>query len=471
MQPEIYSKQVADIAACQVILLDERGVDALKTESIPSEVIAFLNEFSGSKEDFDFVKTGKQWIFVAKVKSHSEKNRMYGYQVRKKLEKAVEEIEITGAEGAAVEVAEGLALANYQFLKYRSDKKEKEFSLRKIAVLGGNEKEIEIVNNTIRAVYWSRDLVNEPHSYLTATQLSKEIEEKLAPVGVHVTVLEKNQIESLKLGGLIAVNLGSEEPPTFSVIEYKPDAAVNKQPVVLVGKGIVYDTGGLSLKPTAHSMDIMKSDMGGAACMVGTMMSVALNKLPVHVICIIPATDNRPGKNAYAPGDVITMYNGKTVEVKNTDAEGRMVLADALSYGDKYSPELVIDAATLTGAAVRAIGTRAACVMGNAAQEVIDNLVAAGNEVHERLVQLPFWDEYAEEMKSDIADLNNLGGPYAGMITAGKFLEHFTKNPYIHIDIAGPAFLEAEDGYRGKGGTGTGVRLLTRFLANYTDGK
>src|SRR5690606_30675748 len=208
------------------------------------------------------------------------------------------EIEITGAEGAAVEVAEGLALANYQFLKYRSDKQEKEFSLRKIAVLDGNEKEIEIVNNTIRAVYWSRDLVNEPHSYLTATQLSKEIEEKLAPVGVHVTVLEKHQIESLKLGGLIAVNLGSEEPPTFSVIEYRPDAAVNKQPVVLVGKGIVYDTGGLSLKPTAHSMDIMKSDMGGAACMVGTMMSVALNKLPVHVICIIPATDNRPGKNA-----------------------------------------------------------------------------------------------------------------------------------------------------------------------------
>jgi leucyl aminopeptidase len=155
----------------------------------------------------------------------------------------------------------------------------------------------------------------------------------------------------------------------------------------------------------------------------------------------------------------------------NTDAEGRMILADALAYGDKYNPELVIDAATLTGSAVKAIGTKASCVMGNASSSVMQELIKAGSIVHERLVELPFWDEYGEQVKSDIADLKNLGGPDAGMITAGKFLENFTSNPYIHIDIAGPAFLESEDGYRGKGGTGVGVRLLTQFLTNYTNGK
>ena len=230
---------------------------------------------------------------------------------------------------------------------------------------------------------------------------------------------------------------------------------------------MVYDTGGLSLKPTAHSMDLMKSDMAGAACMAGTVYSLALNKANIHVIALIPSTDNRPGKNAYAPGDVIHMYNKMTVEVLNTDAEGRMILADALAYGEQYKPELVIDAATLTGAAVRAIGTKASCLMGNANEKTMQKLIQAGIDTHERLVLLPFWDEYGDEMKSDIADLKNIGGPYAGMITAGKFLENFVKSPYIHLDIAGPAFLESEDGYRGKGGTGTGIRLLTHFLSKY----
>jgi leucyl aminopeptidase len=185
------------------------------------------------------------------------------------------------------------------------------------------------------------------------------------------------------------------------------------------------------------------------------------------IIGLIPATDNRPGLNAYTPGDVITMYDGTTVEVLNTDAEGRMILADALAYSKKYDPELVVDAATLTGAAVAAIGTKASCLMGNANQKIFNDLVESGNNVHERVVQLPFWDEYFDEIKSSIADLKNIGGKYAGMITAGKFLEHFVNAPYIHIDIAGPSFLEAAENYKGKGGTGVGIRLLTDFLKNY----
>jgi len=235
----------------------------------------------------------------------------------------------------------------------------------------------------------------------------------------------------------------------------------------LVGKGVVYDTGGLSLKPTKGSMDSMKCDMGGAACMSGAIYAAALNKLNVHVIALIPATDNRPGGNAYTPGDVITMFDGTTVEVLNTDAEGRMILADALAYSKKYDPELVIDAATLTGAAVVAIGTKASCIMGNASEKVFSQLDKAGNEEHERVVRLPFWDEYYEEVKSKVADLKNIGGPHAGLITAGKFLEHFVKAPYVHIDIAGPAWLDAPENYKGQGGTGVGVRLLYNFLKNY----
>ena len=458
----------------QVVVLDNNGKLPSNLHTDIVEIInPLLKEFNDSDTELEFVKNGKTWIFIVKSNENSEKNRMFGYQIRKKITVDVTDVTIlSNEEKDALELAEGLALANYQFLKYKEDRDKKTYKLAHIFIdAQAKQFEIDYLNNTIEAVYWSRDLVNEPHSYLTATQLSKEIQTKLTPLGVSVNILEKNQIEALKLGGLIAVNLGSEEPPTFTIIEYKPLQVNNKKPLILVGKGVVYDTGGLSLKPTAHSMDLMKSDMAGAAAMVGAMLSLSLNQIPVHVICIIPATDNRPGRNAYVPGDIIKMYNGKTVEVLNTDAEGRMILADALSYADKYQPELVIDAATLTGSAVRAIGTKASIVMGNAPQSTIDALIDAGNKVHERLVQLPFWDEYGEVMKSEIADLNNLGGPNAGMITAGKFLENFTTSPYIHLDIAGPAFLEAEDGYRGKGGTGVGVRLITNFLAQYKNGK
>jgi len=206
--------------------------------------------------------------------------------------------------------------------------------------------------------------------------------------------------------------------------------------------------------------------MGGAACMAGTIDALAKNKIPVHVIGLIPATDNRPGKTAYAPGDVVTMYDGTTIEVLNTDAEGRMILADALAYANKYKPELVIDAATLTGAAHRALGSRTSISMGNAKDTYFKQLYISGQNTHDRVFRFPFWDEWKEDLKSDIADMKNLGGPTAGMITAGKFLEHFVKYPYIHIDIAGPAFLETPDSYNGKGATAAGVRLLYDFFKN-----
>ena len=427
-------------------------------------------EFIKGKEDFDYIKKGNQFSFFVKETDNYEKLRVVGHKLRSLTNLLMTSISIVGKKDLSLYVAEGLVLSNYQFIHYLKSAEEKKNKLANVYVIGKFEPlQIERLNNTLKAVFWARNMVNEPVSFLTATQLADEIKLLGDEAGFSVKTLEKSHIEALKMGGLLAVNKGSIEPPTFTIIEYKPKKSINKKPIVLVGKGVVYDTGGLSLKPTPGSMDLMKSDMAGAACMAATIYGAALSKLNVHLIGLIPATDNRPGLNAYTPGDIITMYDGTTVEVLNTDAEGRMILADALAYSEKLNPELVINAATLTGAAVVAIGTKAACVMGNAKQKSFNSLIDSGTHVHERLVQLPFWDDYFDEMKSSIADLKNIGGRYAGMITAGKFLEHFVKAPFIHLDIAGPSFLETADNYKGKGGTGFGVRLLLQFLQNIED--
>lgn len=418
-------------------------------------------------EDVQYVKGTTGYVFVVKTaKKDLDAVRKAAFSIHDTLKKHYKTATVSGANAANLRAfAEGFLLSNYQFLKYFKEAAKKRNTLQKLQIYGSvTQKELTELSHLIDSVFWARDMVNEPVSFMDAPQLAKEIKEKGKASDYKVEVLRKGKIETLKMGGLLAVNQGSETPPTFTIIEYKPKDAKNKKPIVLVGKGVVYDTGGLSLKPTAHSMDLMKSDMGGAAMMSATIDALAKNKVPVYVIGLIPATDNRPGKNAYAPGDVVTMFDGTTIEVLNTDAEGRMILADALAYANKYKPELVIDAATLTGAAVRALGTKTAISMGNAKDTYFKKLYEAGQTTHDRVFRLPFWDEWKSELNSDIADMKNLGGPNAGMITAGKFLEHFVKYPYIHIDIAGPAFLEAADSYNGKGGTGAGIRLLYEFL-------
>ncbi|MEZ4798693.1 MAG: M17 family metallopeptidase [Flavobacteriales bacterium] len=371
---------------------------------------------------------------------------------------------------ATLAFVEGASLGNYQFLKYYKDKKDRKNSLEKIFVQDANLKDEALLelHNTVEATMLCRDLINEPLSYLTAVQFSKEMQKAGKLAGFSTKVYNKKQIEDMGMGGLLGVNKGSIDPPTFTVMEYKPKGAKNKKPVVLVGKGVVFDTGGLSLKPTPNSMDEMKCDMAGAAAVVGAMFAVASNKLPVHVVGLVPATDNRPGQNAIVPQDILHMMDGTTVEVLNTDAEGRLILADALCYAKKYNPELVIDLATLTGAAIRAIGTYASCTMGTADQKVMDSLTSSSFKVWERVVQFPLWQEYADELKSDVADLKNLGGGNGGHISAGKFLQHFTNYPWIHIDIAGPAYSNSASAYRTKGGTGVGVRMLYNFIkTNY----
>ncbi len=367
-----------------------------------------------------------------------------------------------------VALAEGIALSNYQFIKHKPSAKKNVNSLTTISVIDEKIPSQQLVNlsTAIDATLKARDLVNEPVNVLNATDLANAFKAMGKQAGFKVEVLTKSKITQLKMGGLLAVNQGSVDPPTFSIMEYKPKNPKNKKPYVLVGKGVVYDTGGLSLKPTPNSMDLMKCDMAGAAAVGCTMYAIAKAKLDVHVIALVPATDNRPGFNAFAPGDIITMMDGSTVEMLNSDAEGRMILADALHYAKRYKPEMLIELSTLTGAAAAAIGQYGIVCMGTATDEQKTKLTVSGLRMHERLAEFPFWDEYDELLKSDIADQKNLGGPYGGAITAGKFLVKYTDYPYMHFDIAGPAFVTAKDSYRGKGGTGYGVRLLFDFFSN-----
>ncbi len=371
-----------------------------------------------------------------------------------------------GREEEGMAFAEGCFLGSYQFLRYRKDRDKKQNTLSSVQLVTNKriDKRINRLQARCEATWLARDLVNAPLSHLDAVELAAEFKKMGKASGFSVTVFGKSRIESLKMGGLLAVNKGSITPPTFTVMEWKPRRPVNKKPVVLVGKGVVYDTGGLSLKPTANSMDFMKSDMAGAAVAGSVMYALAKGNVQVHVIALVPATDNRPDGNAYVPGDVVTMANGMTVEVLNTDAEGRMILADALHYAKRYEPELVLEFSTLTGAAAAAIGPLGIVCMGDASERTKRSLKQSGENVFERLVEFPFWKEYDEMLKSDIADIKNLGGPYGGAITAGRFLSRFTDYPYMHFDIAGPSFLKAADSYRGKGGSGSGVRMTFDFL-------
>lgn len=374
----------------------------------------------------------------------------------------------TSKSSHSLALAEGLALGNYQFIKHKPSAKKGANTFESVSIVDSRLKDEQIskLNVVVDATIKARNLVNEPVNVLNAQGLADAFKDFGKSAGFKVEVYNKAKITRLKMGGLLSVNAGSVDEPTFTIMEYKPKNARNKKPYVLVGKGVVYDTGGLSLKPTPNSMDSMKCDMAGAAAVGATMYAIAKAKLNVHVVGLVPATDNRPGFNAFAPGDIITMMDGSTVEMLNSDAEGRMILADALHFAKKYEPELTIDLATLTGAAAAAIGQYGIVSMGTAAERHTNRLKDSGHRVHERLAEFPFWEEYDELMKSDIADQKNIGGPYGGAITAGKFLAKFTNYPYYHLDIAGPAFIAGKDAYRTKGATGVGVRLLFDFFSN-----
>lgn len=362
---------------------------------------------------------------------------------------------------------EGLHMSNYRFDKYKT---KKETLLTDVTVEQHLVEQASLDENMRlwRRIDTLRDWVNEPVMYLNAPKFADIIKAEADRIGnVKCTVMGQKKIESLKMGGLLAVNRGSDDEARFVVLEYKPSDRINENPVALVGKGITYDTGGLNIKPGDHMAE-MKSDMAGAATMASALLAAAENNLPIYLMALLPMTDNRPGKNAYAADDILHMYDGTTVEITNTDAEGRLILADAIAYADKLNPELIIDAATLTGAAIRALGTSVIAAMQQDADKAFNLLCIVGNQVYERLAPLPFWKEYDELLKSDVADMVNcnLQGN-AGTITAGRFLAHFAHHPYIHLDIAGVAFYSRRERFYGVGASSFGLRLLYAFFQTY----
>ena len=373
---------------------------------------------------------------------------------------------VTTAE-AGQAVAEGLAQGAWQFneMKRPPEDKDRKPALERMDVLAPADTEAVARGHRTGAAIGAGQTVARgmqvlPGNVCTPTYIARTAEEIAKRYGFGVTVLDKAAIVREGMGALMAVAQGSAEEPRFIALEYR---GAEGAPMVLVGKGVTFDTGGISIKP-AQNMEDMKYDMSGAAAVVGTFEMLGRLKPAVHVVGLIPSTENMPSGTAVKPGDVITSLSGKTIEIINTDAEGRLILCDALAYAARYQPACVLDIATLTGAIVVALGHTATGVMGTD-ERLIEDLRTAGERAGERVWPLPLWDEYRDLMKSDIADVKNAGGRPAGSISAGWFLREFVDGfPWAHLDIAGTAYTDREDATRVKGPTGVGVRLFSEFV-------
>ncbi|MCC7352259.1 MAG: leucyl aminopeptidase [Anaerolineae bacterium] len=373
---------------------------------------------------------------------------------------------------AAQAVVEGTILGLYRYRELKSDDENGGKPLEELTLVEFDEKKLADVREGVRvgqivaeAACLARDLSNRPGNLATPTHLAETAQRLAQELGLRCQVLERAEFEALDMGALAGVARGTEEPPKFIILEYnadKPDLPA----IVLAGKGITFDSGGISLKPS-EKMDEMKHDMSGAAAVLGTMQAVARLALPLHVVALIPATENLPSGRAIKPGDVLKALSGKTIEIISTDAEGRLVLADALAYAKRFNPAAVIDVATLTGACVVALGHVATGLMGTS-EKLNNRIKTAAQATGERVWELPLWDEYDELIKSEVADVKNSGGRYGGAITGAMFLKKFASDyPWAHLDIAGTADTDKAGSYTAKGATGVGVRLLTQLLRTW----
>lgn len=471
MYPRVeLSKKISPDISVVVIVRDDNIPDWLVFTKTENE---YIRRCISDKEEIIVINSYYRISIIVPEKNYDDETRKYeelrrkATRVKDILKEHKKDEVLVSCEYDSQSVlafTEGLILSSYTFAKYKSETDREKQHPQDIFLHGKiDESEVKWLNAVTKAVFFTRDLVNEPNNHLNAVDFAGIIKKRASESGVTTEIYGKKKIEALRMGGILAVNKGSIDPPTFSILEWKPEDPVNDKPVILVGKGVMFDTGGINLKPTNY-IEEMKADMAGGATVAAVLSAIAEAGINIHAIALIPATDNRPGGDAFVPGDIITMYDGTRVEIINTDAEGRLILADALSFAKNYDPLLVISIATLTGSAEHAFSNQAIATMGNAERIIFSELREAGQKVYERIAEMPFFEEYGEMMKSDIADLKNLGEKKAGAITAGKFLEHFTSYPYIHLDIAGCALSRKDEHYRPKGGTGTGVRLLTEFI-------
>jgi leucyl aminopeptidase len=340
-----------------------------------------------------------------------------------------------------------------------------------VVLLGETDEEIRSIQKGVRlgeivseSVYLARDLVNGPSNVVTPTALAEKARQVASDHGMDIQVLETDKVEAMGMGAFTAVAKGSQEPAKFITLEYNKGKGLDT--IALVGKGITFDSGGISIKPS-EGMERMKDDMSGAAAVLATMQAASKLQIPLHLVGVLPATENLPSGRAYKPGDILKTLSGQTVEVISTDAEGRLILSDALTYSLRYQPKTIIDLATLTGACVIALGNYVTGLFGND-ESLLKRIEEASVKTGEKVWRLPLWDEYFEHLKSEVADFRNVGARAAGAIIGGIFLSKFVgKVPWVHLDIAGPASIDKDRPYIPKGGTGAGVRLLIQFLQDW----
>ena len=375
-----------------------------------------------------------------------------------------------GPGDAAQAIAEGALLGTYTFRKHMTKKEDKPGEIKRLSIVGASRLKSQLEKGADKgriiseATNLARDMVNEPANYMTPTDMAETAAKLAREQGLEITILDLEQMKKLGMGGMLGVSRGSRQPPKFMILNYKGGTA--KEPdIALVGKGITFDSGGISIKPS-EKLEEMKGDMAGGAAVIAAMVAISQLKPKINVMALIPATENLPDGNALKPGDVLTAMNGKTMEIISTDAEGRLILADALSYAKKHGARKMVDAATLTGACRIALGDICTGAFGNN-QELVDRIIAAGNEAGELVWQMPMFDEYGEQNKSDVADVKNVGGRLGGAITAAKFLAEFVDDtPWVHLDIAGTSLTDKERGYQIKGATGVPMRTLVNLVVS-----
>lgn len=367
---------------------------------------------------------------------------------------------------------EGVLLGLYQFNRFKTVDRDKIKTVAEFIIMETENASLKVIETAAKtaeiissAVYYSRDLVATPSNEMTPTILANRARQIARNRDIKVTVMGEPFMKRLGMNALLSVARGSNEPPKLIAMEYN-GGKKREKPVVLVGKGITFDSGGISIKP-ADRMEEMKSDMAGGSAVIGIMMAIADLRLPINVVGIIPATENLPGGRAYKPGDILKSMSGKTIEVISTDAEGRLILADAFAYADRYKPKAMIDMATLTGACIIALGDLIVGMMGTD-EELKGRIREASEATGEKVWELPLPEEYNELIKSDVADFKNTGGRPGGAITAALFLQKFVGDyPWVHLDIAGPALLSKDRPYIPKGASGIGVRLIVAFLRRW----
>ena len=384
--------------------------------------------------------------------------------IREAIKNRVKDVSLSLCENESIQaITEGILLGSYKFLSYKS-KNDELHPIEKVVITASEEKiesslaEMGIAKIISQNVIIARNMVNHPSNHMTPSMFAAEACRLVENTNLKISVLGEKDIEKLGMQAFLAVAKGSCESPQLLVIEYNGNAE-SQEKLGLIGKGICFDSGGISLKP-ADGMEKMKGDMAGAAAVLGAMLAIAQLKLAINVVAVIPCAENMPSGTAVKPGDVVRAMSGKTIEIVNTDAEGRLILADGIYYAGQLGATSMVDIATLTGACVIALGNCVSAIMGND-NELCDKLLAASKKTGEKMWRLPFYDDYKEQIKSDIADIKNVGGRPAGSITAGLFLAEFANEvPWVHIDIAGTSMVEKDSGYQVKGATGVGVRTL-----------